>query len=455
MARRKFIGAGAAIAAIAMAGPASAGDSASMLGPPDCQIVNGHPHPGQRATWSGGCLDGKADGEGVLDISVGDKLEMHVVGRLRAGLPDGPLVLDSDLFHIHYEGAIVADHFEGAGTLTQPDGTRLTARFSRGEPDGDVDAVMPGGVHYHGQWKDWLAEGRGEALMPDGGRLTGWFHKGLPDGPAVAVMAGLTARGVWQGGHQTGAVVLDFPGKFHYEGDARDLGPEGAGVMTDADGVVYRGFWVAGKRQGQGTLTAADGHLVYSGGFAGDRYDGQGRLLCANGAWYEGAMSEGWRKGHGKMTGPMGVMEGEFSESAQGLEFRGVLVNPLGDRAEGRWVNERFEGEMLLTTRLQVQRASYHNGLLDGPSDSRYWGGTHVSATYRAGVLDGPYHAEKPDGSVARGQYHAGLQEGSWEIVEGDGKVVRKEFLRGEDVTPPEASRALDSPSILRGDQLR
>ena len=441
-----FAAANAAMLALAMSGSARADDAPPTIGAPDCKVVNRHPMPNERAAWSGGCRDGMADGEGVLELFSGDKLGMRIAGRLRAGVPEGLLVLDSDLMHIHYEGALVAEYFDGPGTLVQPDRVRLIARFVKGEPEGDVDAVMPDGEHYHGQWKAWHAEGRGEAILRDGTRITGDFHQGQPDGPVVAVLGDGTLRGVWKAGRQSGAIVMDLPRHVHYEGDAQDLNLEGEGVMTYADGAVYRGSWVAGKRQGQGTLTDARGRLVYAGGFRNDHYDGQGRLLCDDGAWYEGTLSDGRRKGHGRMTGPSGVMDGEFSDDPQ--EFRGVFVELGGRRTEGRWVNWHFEGEMVVTTPELVRRAVYHGGQLDGASDSRFASGVHVTETYLAGVLEGAFREEWPDGSSTRGQYRAGLKDGDWESIDGAGRISHAQFLHGDDVTPVPDPRAVQGASL-------
>ena len=46
--------------------------------------------------------------------------------------------------------------------------------------------------------------------------------------------------------------------------------------MRYADGSVYEGTWVAGKREGKGRMTYADGGR-YDGEFVADRREGKGR----------------------------------------------------------------------------------------------------------------------------------------------------------------------------------
>ncbi len=50
-----------------------------------CQVYNPYPEPGESVTWSGECVDGRAEGEGELVWRSSDGGTKTYVGRMRAG----------------------------------------------------------------------------------------------------------------------------------------------------------------------------------------------------------------------------------------------------------------------------------------------------------------------------------------------------------------------------------
>ena len=266
MTRRRHLQAAATLLAVTLTAAAQADEFPPPATPLDCngrEIGKEHPDPAQRTTWSGSCLDGMAEGVGVLEGFIDDKLEFRLAGRLHAGLPEGAVVVDLEAIHLHYEGPIVDRFPEGNGKLTQRDGTVITALFKRGGFEGDVDAVIPDGTRYHGQWSNQHPEGKGSALLPDGSRYTGSFHQGAPHGEGVLEVSGVTVRGVWQDGKMEGLVESFGQDGTHGTSTYRAGVLDGPYRYEQPGIVVVRGQYSAGLREGRWESAEANGRVSH------------------------------------------------------------------------------------------------------------------------------------------------------------------------------------------------
>jgi len=58
------------LAALAVSHTAIAAQSPTLIGPEDCRVVKRNPKLDATVTWSGGCKDGYADGEGTLPCTM-------------------------------------------------------------------------------------------------------------------------------------------------------------------------------------------------------------------------------------------------------------------------------------------------------------------------------------------------------------------------------------------------
>lgn len=103
-----------AAAAIAASVPASAqsGNAAGWITATNqsCKIWNPEPQPNESVTWSGGCKDGLASGQGVLRWT-------------ENGKPDA-----------EFDGAYADGKRNGPGTLILPDGSRSQGVWADDEP---------------------------------------------------------------------------------------------------------------------------------------------------------------------------------------------------------------------------------------------------------------------------------------------------------------------------------
>ena len=118
-----------------------------------CQLYNPFPEPGTTATWSGGCVDGKASGEG------------RWIGRSSEG-------------EIVYDGGIREGKAYGNGTLTWPDGTRYEGEWRDGKLSGYATITVFDGTRYEGALRDSRPHGNGILTWPDGTRYEGEWRDG-------------------------------------------------------------------------------------------------------------------------------------------------------------------------------------------------------------------------------------------------------------------------------------
>ncbi|GLE02030.1 hypothetical protein PINS_up010868 [Pythium insidiosum] len=139
------------------------------------------------------------------------------------------------------------------------------------------------------------------------------------------------------------------------------------GRLKYANGDVYDGEWVDGKRHGHGELTFADGGGSYVGGFTRDMFDGFGVLerhhvvvrrpleppSLVSGALrlhvkrrserYEGEFRMGRRHGRGSLrSATREVYDGQFVDDY--YDGRGVCAYPNGDVYDGEWRHGRWHG---------------------------------------------------------------------------------------------------------------
>jgi hypothetical protein len=116
-----------------------------------CKVWDPHPSPGESASWSGSCVQGFAEGKGLLDW-------------LRGGKP--------------YE--------------------RDVGEWHGGRQTGEGSQTWPGG-QYKGQLADSMPHGRG-VLVSGQARYDGAFLSGKPNGQGTLTDSSGTFAGTWSEG---------------------------------------------------------------------------------------------------------------------------------------------------------------------------------------------------------------------------------------------------------------
>jgi len=189
----------------------------ALLNPPrwvesaeDCEVRNRYGGREWRraktttATWTGPCVDGRAQGLGVLKWFRDGRLTVRYSGHMEGGRITGRGELTE--YGIRYEGTWkdgelregVATYSGGwlysgkwdrgdwtRGVLTAPGGYRLEERWYRKQLTGKNIARGPQG-QYEGSWTDGVPEGTGVFVTSDGRRFEGKWRNGKPVDPEVA-----------------------------------------------------------------------------------------------------------------------------------------------------------------------------------------------------------------------------------------------------------------------------
>jgi hypothetical protein len=122
-----------------------------------CKIANPFPQPGESVTWSGGCKNGLADGEGMMEWFINGK------------------PLDK------FEGMLKDGWAEGKGTLIR-EGGRYAGDWKHSLQDGNGRFDAPDGSWYEGEWKEGQPHGSGKYQTPDGRVVTGTWEDGVFQG---------------------------------------------------------------------------------------------------------------------------------------------------------------------------------------------------------------------------------------------------------------------------------
>ena len=278
MARAHFLALASVVGALFASPAARADDGGFTIGAADCRIANPEPRPNERATWSGGCRNGYADGDGVLQWIEDDQPQSRYEGHMTVGRPDGHGVYVYAESHTRFEGEFRNGRRHGRGTLTQSYGTRVTGLWDKGVLlEEHVEAENPNGYRYVGGWHNMRPQGRGEVTYDDGSHYIGAFVDGEREGQGTMSSRDRTTTGMWRRNVSDGATDVAGPGVYHFHGTEVDGKAQGEGELHDTDGSFYRGGFVRGEFQGQGTMTYANG-ARYTGGWCAA--SGRGR-----GAW--------------------------------------------------------------------------------------------------------------------------------------------------------------------------
>ncbi|RHY73055.1 hypothetical protein DYB30_000666 [Aphanomyces astaci] len=202
------------------------------------------------------------------------------------------------------------------------------------------------------------------------------------------------------------------------------------GKLRFANGDLYDGEWVDGKRHGQGTFTYHDG-LQYRGEFAANLFEGFGVLVAVDqkhpitGVWVKGSTYEGEFRGgkkHGKglmVFGEGGSYDGMFADNV--FSGRGVRSYANGDRFDGEWKHGmwwgmghlcRVDGESYVG---ECKRNLFHTtSLVGGVGRRTFRGGAgSYEGGYRHGLQHGKGLRVFADGSTYEGDWTDNVMQGS------------------------------------------
>jgi len=172
--------------------------------------------------WTGICVHGLAEGQGVLTWDYGTDKRGVYRGQVRAGKLEGrgKYVLasgtecvgsfHSGLLHgyaeckntgvLFYKGKFKAGRFDGHGLYRGQNGSTYNGEFSKGELNGQGVYIRASGARYEGVSKDGVPHGVGRFSLPNGDYYDGEWRDGLAHGEGKASIEGEIYAGVWGNG---------------------------------------------------------------------------------------------------------------------------------------------------------------------------------------------------------------------------------------------------------------
>jgi hypothetical protein len=149
-----------------------------------CKVWDPHPLPNESVTWSGSCLEGYADGPGVVQWLADGQPGTRVEGTLARGKPVGKTtVVRPD--GARFDGTYVDGERSGKGVWTWANGARYQGDWLHDQHNGVGVMTYANGDRYEGDWKDGKRSGHGVLTLHDGSRYDGEFVDDHPAHPEL------------------------------------------------------------------------------------------------------------------------------------------------------------------------------------------------------------------------------------------------------------------------------
>jgi hypothetical protein len=125
----------------------------------NCTVWNANPHPNETVTWTGACVNGKAEGRGR---------------EVRRNLKDGEWKESS------YTGMMRDGKRHGRGVYVWANGDRYEGAYRDGKKHGRGIWVGANGDRYEGDWKDGKWRARGGLVSPNANECEGDLREVRP-----------------------------------------------------------------------------------------------------------------------------------------------------------------------------------------------------------------------------------------------------------------------------------
>ncbi|MBF0549990.1 MAG: hypothetical protein HQK60_05595 [Deltaproteobacteria bacterium] len=242
-------------------------DSANWMADPEtgCKLWVSNPAPTQSITWAGGCVDGKAEGQGVA-IYIRDGKE---TGR--------------------YQGECKGGKRHGKGTYIWTNGNTYEGEYEDGKRHGPGVFTWANGNKYQGDYKRGKRVGKGLFIWGKNPNLTAFvYNEETPQNDPG-----------WMTDPQNGCKVwtarLEPNQSATWSGECANGKAEGNGTLVlFRDGKEigrHEGGFMNGKRNGNGVFTFGEGTkwsgCRYEGYWKDDKVDGQVRNVSAKACHFE------------------------------------------------------------------------------------------------------------------------------------------------------------------------
>lgn len=198
---------------------------------PNCAVWNDNPQPKETVTWTGDCVNGRAEGHGKKTWRFLDN------GTWKEDL---------------YTGDMRSGKSHGRGVFIAASGGRYDGEWKDGKSHGHGRLTDRFGV-YEGDIRNNKKHGQGVYVWASGGRYEGGFEAGRMHGRGVKLWAnGDSYDGEWKNGRKHGRGVKKWANGDRYEGLNRDDQKHGHGVFIFRNGDRCEGDWQGGRLLGMG-----------------------------------------------------------------------------------------------------------------------------------------------------------------------------------------------------------
>lgn len=135
---------------------------------------------GSTVTWSGGCVNGYAHGNGVLRVMRGKTRVLYYKGDIQEGVLHGKGIMHR-MDGEYYEGSFEHDNPHGFGVSRTRSG-KYEGEWKAGKREGKGKMEFVLGGTYDGEWKNNRFHGLGTARYMSGREVTAQFVDGIRAG---------------------------------------------------------------------------------------------------------------------------------------------------------------------------------------------------------------------------------------------------------------------------------
>lgn len=247
--------------------------------------------------------------------------------------------------------------------------------------------------------------------------------------------------------------ATEYSGDYCYRGEMQNGKPNGYGVLTLKDSVVYSGTWKNGKRDGYGTATDSLGRKITALWQADTIVSGTRRDSLGS---YHGEFgSKLLANGHGTWRGTDGSFyTGQWTDDQR--NGFGCGVTESGKVKAGDWRKDRYRGERMLHTsdRIYGIDLSKHQHEKGKKRFGINWNalritslgsGNHGSGTYRISFI----YIKSTEGTTVRNKYfHADYRQARAHGF----KVGAYHFFSARSAASQQAYYFLKNSRFLSGD---
>lgn len=325
-----------------------------------------------------------------------------------------------------YTGEWENDKMHGYGKLVYPDGTIFQGRIENNQPvNGTYN--LANGARYTGNILDGLYDSDG-VLEIEGKICKGkWKHGKMHGMGEVNYSDGKIISGNFENGElHTGKLITC---EYNYNGEFRDLEPNGTGVLKHIDGSITSGKFHHGRINGFGTLRHVNGDL-YEGDFEDGSKTGFGKMIYTDGRVYEGSWIDNKISGKGTLTFPTNNKEVRYTGYFENgiYDGDGRIEYADGSFYDGHWLRGVKTGEGIWKTALFTYIGGFRNNRIHGYGKLNFGDGSYYYGMFDYGIAQGKGEAMDTNGATYDGIFNRGQPIKKSGFSKGFIESLNKEF---------------------------